>query len=431
MRAAALAVADVVAGRRLPQALESRQATLTRASRAPVRDMAYQTIRRLGRAQALAASLNRRTPDQPLLALQWVALSQLLDPIRPPAIIVDQAVLAARRIDPGAAGFLNATLRRFLRERDALLQATDADPQALHDHPRWWLECLQQAWPDRWEAIVAVDNRQAPLVLRVNARRTSLQAYLERLASASIGAQMLGPQAVALDQPLPVESIPGFAEGDVSVQDAGAQLAAPLLDLSDGQRVLDACAAPGGKTCHLLELADIDLLALDVDAERCRRIEHNLARCALPGPAARGRVEVRAADAAETEQWWDGQAFDRILLDAPCSASGIVRRHPDARWLRRRGDIATLARQQSRLLARLWPLLKPGGKLLFVTCSVFPQEGEEVVDAFVRHQDDAMRQPLHWAWADGSLEPLAALPPRSGPGREHDGFFYALLSRRP
>jgi 16S rRNA (cytosine967-C5)-methyltransferase len=432
MAAASLALADLLGGQRLPDALDRQMSPLPPASRAPARDMAYQVVRRMGRLEAISARLNARRPTAPLLALQWVALVQLLDAQRPDAIVVDQTVEAARRLPGGAAaaGFLNATLRRFGREREALLAAVLADPVARHDHPDWWLQALQAAWPNDWTAIVEVDNRQAPLVLRVNRRRTDPVAFVHRLAEAGFEAERIGPDAVRLNRAVPVESLPGFKEGDCSVQDAGAQMAAHLLDVASGQRVLDACAAPGGKTGHLLELADLDVLALDVDAERCRRIESNLARLQLPAAGSRSQVTVRVADAAQPSTWWDGQAFDRILLDAPCSASGIVRRHPDVRWLRRRGDLATLARQQTRLLGALWPLLKPGGKLLFATCSVFPEEGAEVIERFLLQHPEAQQLPLVWSWQEGKPEPIAQLLPRSDTEREHDGFFYALLTRR-
>jgi 16S rRNA (cytosine967-C5)-methyltransferase len=432
MLAAAEAVCDLLAGRRLPDALAARTAALAAPSRAPARDMAYHAVRRLGRLQAIAARLNARRPMARLGALQLVALAQLLEPIRPAAIVVDQAVAAARSLSRGpggaAAGFLNATLRRFVRERDALLAATDADPVARWDHPAWWLEMLQRAWPDRWQAIAEAGASQAPLVLRVNRRRATPAATAARLAEAGLPARAVGPDALALEHAVPVEAIPGFAEGEVSVQDAGAQLAAHLLDVADGQRVLDACAAPGGKAAHLLELADVDLLALDVDPQRCARIEDTLGRLRLPAGA--GRVEVRAADATRPADWWDGRPFDRILLDAPCSASGIVRRHPDVRWLRRRGDLATLVAQQGRLLEALWPVLAPGGKLLYVTCSVFPDEGEAVVDRFAAGRAGCVRLPLDWVWPDGRREPVAQLLPQSGATREHDGFFYACLTKR-
>jgi len=432
MLAAAEAVADLLAGHRLPDALDARTASLVPASRAPARDMAYHAVRRLGRLQALAARLNSRRPLPRMSALQLVALAQLLEPVRPAAIVVDQAVAAARSLSRGpggaAAGFLNATLRRFGRERDALLEATDTEPSARYDHPEWWLQKLADAWPDHWRAVAEADNRQAPLVLRVNRRRATVEDCAARLRQAEFGVRRVGPEALALDRAVPVEAIPGFADGVVSVQDAGAQMAAHLLDPQPGQRVLDACAAPGGKTGHLLERADLSVVALDVDPERCRRIDDNLARLGLP--VAPGRAEVVAGDAMRPATWWDGRPFDRILLDAPCSASGIVRRHPDIRWLRRRGDIATLAIQQQRLLEALWPLLRPGGKLLYVTCSVFPEEGEAVVDRFDRANTDCSRLPLEWAWPDGRTEPVAQLLPQSGPSREHDGFFYACLTKR-
>ena len=431
MRVAADAVAEVLAGRRLPDALDARTGALPADSRAPARDIAYRTVRRLGRLQALAARLNARTPPPALAALQLVALEQLLEPMRPDAIVVDQAVAAARSLSsgPGAAGFLNATLRRFGRERDALLAAIEGDPVARYDYPAWWLHCLAEAWPTQWQSIADAGNRQAPLVLRVNRRRAGRDEAAARLAAAGLPSRPAGPDALVLERAVPVAAIPGFAEGLVSVQDAGAQMAAHLLDLAPGQRVLDACAAPGGKTCHILELADVDLLALDADAGRGARIESNLRRLGLPAGA--GRVEVRVADASRSAAWWDGRAFDRILLDAPCSASGIVRRHPDVRWLRRRGDIATLVGQQRALLEGLWRLLAPGGKLLYVTCSVFPEEGEAMVERFARDRSDCARLPLDWAWPDGRREPVAQVLPQSGPMREHDGFFYACLTKSP
>lgn len=429
MRAAAGAIADVVAGQRLPDALQRHMAALPQASRAPARDMAYQALRNKARVTALTSTLNGRAPDRLVLALQWIALAQLLEPMRAEAIVVDQAVAAARAAFPGAAGFLNATLRRFLRERAALLEAIEADPVVRHEHPKWWLDELTRAYPSNWQEIVAAANHQAPLVLRVNRRRTDRDACAARLAAAGIQTRVVGPEALVLDKALAVEAIPGFEQGEWSVQDAGAQLAAHLLDIHDGQRVLDACAAPGGKTGHLLERADIDLLSLDLDAQRCRRIESNLERLGLPAPGSRGAVRVLAADAAIPEAWWDGIAFDRILLDAPCTASGIVRRHPDIRWLRRRGDIATLSQQQSRLLSALWRLLKPGGKLLFSTCSVFPREGAEVIDRFVQETPTAQRESIFWTWPDGRRESISQLLPCTGPDREHDGFFYALLSK--
>jgi 16S rRNA (cytosine967-C5)-methyltransferase len=433
MLAAAEAIFDLLEGRRLPDALDARTAALPEASRAPARDMAYRTVRQLGRLQALATRLNARRPMPRLGALQAVVLAQLIDRMRPPAVIVDQAVAAARSLSrgpsTGAAGFLNATLRRFEREREALLAEVDRDDAARLNYPDWWLATLRRAYPSQWRQVAEAGNVRAPLTLRVNRRLATPESVTARLASAGLGARRAGPEAIVLDEPLPVDRIPGFAEGEVSVQDAGAQMAAHLLDLAPGQRVLDACAAPGGKTGHILSLADVDLLAIDIDPDRCRRIEQNLRRerlLELP----RAPVRILAADAAQPAAWWDGRPFDRILLDAPCSASGIVRRHPDVRWLRRRGDLATLAARQRQLLEALWPALGPGGKLLYATCSVFPEEGEGLVEGFCRDRPDCLRLPLHWVHPDGERHPVSQLLPHSGALREHDGFFYACLSKR-
>jgi 16S rRNA (cytosine967-C5)-methyltransferase len=433
MLAAAEAILDLQEGRRLPDALDARTATLPVPSRAPVRDMAYGTVREFGRLQALAARLNSRRPMPRLGALQAVALAQLIAPIRHAAVIVDQAVVAARSLSRGpsggAAGFINATLRRFDRDRERLLAEVDRDDAARLNYPEWWLSLLRRAYPDDWQAIAEAGNRRAPLTLRVNRRRVEPEAMLQRLAAAGIDARRVGPEAIALADALPVERIPGFAEGAVSVQDAGAQMAAHLLDLAPGQRVLDACAAPGGKAGHILSLASVDLLALDIDPDRCLRIGQNLQREGLLDmPDA--PVRVLAADAARPVDWWDGRPFDRILLDAPCTASGIVRRHPDVRWLRRRGDLATLVARQRELLEALWPLLLAGGKLLYATCSVFPEEGEGVVERFCRDRPDCLRQPLHWVHPDGMRQAVSQLLPRSEASREHDGFFYACLSKR-
>lgn len=433
MLAAAEAVTDLLDGRRLPDALDARTASLPPASRAPARDMAYAVVRQLARIQALAARLNVRRPAPRLAALQAVALAQLLDPIRPAAIVVDQAVAAARSLSRGpsggSAGFLNATLRRFDRERDALLAQVDRDDAVRLNYPDWWLALLRKAYPANWEAIAEAGNRRAPLTLRVNRRLATVESVLARLADAGVGARRAGPEAIVLAEAMPVDRIPGFESGEVSVQDAGAQMAAHLLELAPGQRVLDACAAPGGKACHILSLADVELLALDVDPARCERIAQNLRReRLLELPSA--RVTVRAADATAPQTWWDGRPFDRILLDAPCTASGILRRHPDVRWLRRRGDLATLAKRQRELLQALWPLLGPGGKLLYVTCSVFPEEGELQVLNFCSSHADCVRQPLSWEYPDGVRRTVSQLVPGAGPSSEHDGFFYALLTKR-
>jgi 16S rRNA (cytosine967-C5)-methyltransferase len=402
------------------------------AARAGTQALSFQVLRGLGGALAVRSRLAPRTPPAAADALLLSAIALLWPAESPPYAehtLVDQAVAAARRLAPRSAGFINAVLRRFLRERETLCPAVQADPMARFNHPAWWTERLRNDWPDQADAILRSNNEHPPMVLRVNARRGTAAAYLERLTAAGISAHAgPGPHAVTLAQPRPVTRLPGFAEGDVSVQDAAAQLAAPLLlgaGLPPQARVLDACAAPGGKTAHLLELAELDVTALDRDAGRLIRVNETLQRLGL-------RANVRCADAGAPSTWWDGVAFDAILLDAPCSASGIVRRHPDIRWLRRATDINTLAGTQARLLEALWPLLRPGGRLLYCTCSVFKAEGSFQIDAFLQRNPNARhsRSPV----APGQLLPLPdndttpAAPAQRSPG---DGFHYALIEKLP
>lgn len=422
------AVQAVRAGRSLNDALARCPAD----TRPGVQALSFQVLRRLGSAQAVRARLAPKTPAPPVDALLLTALALLWpepqDGARyEPHTVVDQAVDAAKRRSPSSAPFVNAVLRRFLRERELLVSAADADPVAHHNHPRWWIDRLRHDWPAQWEDVLAANNRRPPMVLRVNTRRGSVEAYRERLQQVGIASQPVGAQGLVLAVPLPVQQLPGFAQGDVSVQDGAAQLAAALLigeGLPPGARVLDACAAPGGKTAHLLELADADVLALDADPARLERVHETLGRLGL-------QARTLAADARHPGAWWDGQPFDAILLDAPCSASGIVRRHPDVRWLRRDSDIPALARTQGELLDALWPLLKPGGRLLYCTCSVFKAEGVQVIDAFLQRPGarDASRLPA----APGHLLPLPDNPGNGAPdsGASPDGFFYALLAKAP
>ncbi|WP_240668250.1 MULTISPECIES: 16S rRNA (cytosine(967)-C(5))-methyltransferase RsmB [Piscinibacter] len=425
LRHAADAVAAVRAGRSLNDALAACPA----AARAGTQALSFHALRWLGSAQALRERLVPRPPAAALDALLLTALALLWprgNPPYAPHTLVDQAVAAARRRQASSAGFVNAVLRRWLREQAALVEAVERDPVARHNHPRWWIERLQQDWPQHWQALLEADNQRAPMVLRVNRRHGDAAGYLARLRAAGLEATPAGDAAIVLAQPCPVTRLPGFAAGDVSVQDLAAQRAAPLLlgaGLPPGARVLDACAAPGGKTAHLLELADLELLALDSDPARLQRIDETLARLGL-------RAQTRAADAARPADWWDGRPFDAILLDAPCSASGIVRRHPDVRWLRRATDIDALAATQAALLEALWPLLRPGGRLLYATCSVFRAEGQGQIDAFLQRHPEA-KVPAEPA-SPGHLLPL----PDNGPDRPEpataavaDGFFYQLLEK--
>ncbi|MBS0429516.1 MAG: 16S rRNA (cytosine(967)-C(5))-methyltransferase RsmB [Proteobacteria bacterium] len=405
------------------------------ALRPGVQALLFHSLRWLGRGEALRRHLAKRTPPPAADALLCTALALGWDAARAPYepfTLVDQTVEAAKRQSGtrAQASFINACLRRFLRERDELVAATAREPVAQWNHPRWWIERLRRAHPQAWQRVLEADNTAAPLTLRINASKTSLGQYLPALAAINLGAKKVAETGLELDRARPVQQLPGFEAGEFSVQDAAAQLAAPLLlaglraSGAGPLRVLDACAAPGGKTAHLLERGGdrVAVTALEVDAARSRRIDETLARLGLS-------ADVRVADASRPAEWWDGQPYDGILLDAPCTASGIVRRHPDVRWLRRESDIEQLALQQAMLLAALWPLVRPGGRLLYCTCSVFREEGSGQIDAFLAHNTDARLLP-----SPGHLLPQRGAGPRGlleNDLGEHDGFFYALLEKRP
>lgn len=412
------------------KSLTAQLAGVPSAFRPGVQALSFQVMRQLGRARALRALLAQRKPPPAVDALLCCALALAWDDAQAPYpahTLVSQGVEAARRQrqTQAQAGFVNACLRRFLREREDLVAQTESDPQAHWNHPQWWIERLQRDHPQEWQHLLARTQHPAPMTLRVNLQRGSVANYQQRLLSAGLDAGLaVGPCGVQLAQAVPVQQLPGFDVGDVSVQDAAAQVAAPLLLqglTQPGLRVLDACAAPGGKTGHLLEMRpDAQVLALEIDADRCERIHQNLQRLSV-------QAQVLRADAAEPQQWWDGRPFDAILLDAPCTASGIVRRHPDVRWLRRPEDSQQLAQTQQTLLERLWPLLAPGGRLLYCTCSVFRAEGDEVLAAFLRRNTQARLLP-----SPGHLTPattLAGLSLGDNPLGEHDSFYYALLEK--
>lgn len=397
--------AAVFAGQSLADGLLARVDPVARPA---VQDLVYGSLRCYGRGDfVLSRLLASPLPAEEVRALLLVALHRL--ETRPDAVhtVVDQAVAAAGELAEGRfRGLVNGVLRNFLRQQDALRTAVASDAVAQAQHPGWWVARLQKAWPGDWQAIVAAGNAPPPMALRVNSRRIEREEYRARLAAEGIVATPVGEAGLALARPVPVERLPGFAAGLVSVQDPGAQLAATLLDPLPGSRVLDACAAPGGKTAHLLERADLDLLALDVKASRCRRVAENLTRLGL-------RASLQAADCARLDTWWDGRPFDAVLADVACTASGVVRRHPDSKWLRREDDIASFAAAQSRILDALWRVVRRGGKLLYATCSVFPEENGEQIDRLVANRPDARR--AH----EEQILPAAA----------HDGFYYCLLEK--
>lgn len=440
--------ADAVQAVRSGQSLTAVLARLPAELRPGVQALSFHALRWLGSATEVRARLAPKAPPPNVDALLVTALALLWPGEAPPYAehtLVDQAVTAARQRVPAAAAFINAVLRRFLRERDALVADVAHSPLGAYNHPPWWVDRLRHDWPADWQRLLAGANRRPPMTLRVNARRSTAPAYVQRLAEQGRTAWVLpdpafGGQAVVLEAPCPVPQLPGFAEGEVSVQDASAQRAAPLLlgplqgetaGLPAGARVLDACAAPGGKTAHLLERTELDLLALDSDPLRLARVQETLNRLRLHGSGQAGsRVELRAGDARLPATWWDGRPFDAVLLDAPCTASGIVRRHPDVRWLRRADDAGMLARVQAELLAALWPLLKPGGRLLYATCSLFKAEGQDQIDAFLQRlpPGSARLQPH----SPGHLLPSPDNRPADAtgcPATVHDGFFYALIQK--
>jgi 16S rRNA (cytosine967-C5)-methyltransferase len=428
LQAASQVVQAVQTGRSMTAAIDAVPKELRPGAQA----LSFQSMRWWGRAVALRKCLARKAPPAQADALLCTALAlSWQDELAPYPVhtLVNQAVEAARRhkdMRPQAP-FINACLRRFLREREALLAQTQTDITAQWNHPAWWIKRLQADHPTHWQEILQAAQSAAPMTLRVSDQYHDVAAYLQVLEGHGIAAKAVGEAGVQLTKAVPVQLLPGFAQGHVSVQDAAAQLAAPLLlkglkKSNQALRLLDACAAPGGKTGHLLECdPSAQVIALDVDPVRCERIQQNLDRLKV-------QAQIIAADAAHTADWWDGQSFDGILLDAPCTASGIGRRHPDVRWLRRDTDVAQLANIQAKLLKALWPLVKPGGRLLYCTCSVFKAEGETQIQTFVQHNTDALILP-----SPGHLTPSSATSDaslRDNVIGEHDGFYYALLEKR-
>jgi len=418
---AAEAIAAVIAGRSLDAALAEcwrGHGPLPAAVRGAIQDLAYGALRRYGRGDYfLEKLLHAPLRETRLRALLLAALYRLSQRPEDSHTTVDQAVAAAAVIRHGKYKALaNALLRHYLRRRAELEAAADAQSSALHQHPDWWIALLRDSYPTEWPALLAAGNERPTMSLRVNRRRSDVDATLRELTDQGIAARVLGDNAIMLEQPLPVARLPGFAEGCVSVQDWGAQQAAPLLAAQDGMRVLDACAAPGGKSAHLLELADIDLLSLDVDAGRAARISENLKRLGLT-------AQVGVADCRRLDLWWDGRPFQRVLADVPCSASGVVRRHPDSKWLRRASDLVGFAATQAEILDALWRVLAPDGKMLYCTCSLFPQENAQQLAAFAQRHHDAVL--LQTGAAGSSADKYWQLLPQ----REHDGFFYALLCK--
>ena len=410
LAAAARAVDGVLSGASLNAGLETIRPRILRAA---AQDLSFNALRGFGLVDAaLERLLERPLMDQVVRALLLAALAELFNRPQSAHAVVHQAVEATSLLgQPRARGLVNAVLRNFLRQGTQLRDEIEKTDSGRFRHPQWWIDRVRIAYPAHWEEVLRAANAHPPMTLRVNMRRASVEGYLEKLAQADTRARAIGGAAVLLERPCRVDALPGFAEGEVSVQDKGAQAAAPLLNVEPGMRVLDACAAPGGKAAHLLELVECELLAVDISRERALRIDENFSRLGLKGT-------VLVGDAARPPTFWDGRPFDRVLADVPCSASGVVRRHPDILWLRRETDIAGFAAAQARLLEALWQLLIPGGTLLYATCSVFPEENGLQVRSFLGRHPEALAMPL------AGVENGQILP-----GSDTDGFYYALLQK--
>ena len=399
--------------------------------RALLQQLCYGTLRYYPRIDAYLNQLLTKpfkAKDKDIEAVLSCSIYQLLETRIPPHAAVNEAVAACKSLKKlWAKGLVNAVLRRLLREKDQL-DATLEKNQAFNTlHPKWLVKAWRDAWPNHFEEIISGNNAQPPMTLRVNQRQTSQSDYLGILKSAGIEASPTchSPEGVILKKPQDVATLPGFSNGQVSVQDEAAQLSAHLLNPKEGERILDACCAPGGKTCHILESIDnnAEVIALDISPKRLERVEENLERLEL-------QAALIGADAADTEKWWDRKPFDRILLDAPCSATGVIRRHPDVKLLRKPTDIAKLAELQLTLLKALWPLLKQGGTLLYATCSILPEENDQVVLKFLDATENASLEALKLETAKLSIGIDTAaghqlLPEVGG----HDGFYYAQLKK--
>lgn len=429
--ASADVVGQVLTGKNLDRVLEAalaKRRTLTGNERAAVHSISFDTLRHYGLLSAqLDLLLSQPISDAPVRSLLLVALSQLQFSKAASHAIVDHAVSATEQMGfARAKPLVNAVLRNFLRAPEKYKREQFSQDIAKYDFPRWWIDLAKKEHPEQWEGILLSARERPPMWLRVNQRSTTVAEYLQLLGTQGVSASRHSGQAVLLEKPLPVHELPGFREGLVSVQDEGAQRAADLLAPANGMRVLDACAAPGGKAGHMLELADVELLALDSDKRRLTRVADNLDRLGLTATLA-------AADASQPDTWWDGKPFDRILVDVPCSGSGVVRRHPDIKWIRRETDLYAFARQQSRLLNALWNCLGNGGRLLYATCSIFRAENRDIVEQFIRKTPNARQlQSLSdksQTLGSGANVTAEFQDGQLLPDHVHDGFYYALLEK--
>ena len=414
------AVSKVLAGASLTVVLKElwrTHQTLSDQQRGAIQDISYGVLRFYGQLDTLLSLLLKKPiKKQDVRCLLLVGLYQLQYSKAASYAVVNYAVSASLSLSygKGAKGLINAVLREFIRQRETLLITANTKEVGKYSHPQWWIDKLRNQYPRDYSAVLKASNQRPPMALRVNQKKIGVLEYLSQLNDHNFSAQVTSNNALILEHSVAVEKLPGFNAGMVSVQDAGAQLAAEFLDVHDGMRILDACAAPGGKSGHLLELADIDLTTLDNSPARLALVKQNFTRLAFK------KYRIVCGDASTPSEWWDGKLFDRILADVPCSASGVVRRHPDIKWLRRPSDIAQFSSIQQKILNALWQTLARDGKLLYVTCSIFFEENKLQVEEFLLHHSDARIVPLPMVEAlDGQLLPSS----------QHDGFFYTLLQK--
>lgn len=413
-------VSDVLRGANLTRMLQEcwqRHPALSQQQKGAIQDFSYGVLRYYGQlAEILANLLEKKPSNSSIYYLLLIGVYQLLYSKTPVYTVTNQIVTASRTLGSNKKiqGLVNAVLRSLIRRKESLIAKANEKEVGFYSHPQWWINKLRTQYPENFEAILAADNKHPPMTLRVNQRKISITAYQQLLATHGMEAQLIWPEALLLRNPVSVDKLPGFYDGLASVQDAGAQRAAELLDVHSGMHVLDACAAPGGKSMHLLELADVSLTILDNDEDRLMQVRQNLLRLQLQ-PA-----QIICGDAATPDTWWNGKSFDRILADVPCSASGVVSRHPDIKWLRRESDLEKFAADQHAILNALWQILTRNGKLLYVTCSIFHEENKLQIAQFMQHHPDAHLLPLFDPMIpDGQLLP----------DMHHDGFFYALLQK--
>ena len=415
-------------GRNLPDSIAKYADKIEDNDRPLIQAMSYGVIRLLPRLEYIADQLISKplkTKDYDVVLLILTGLYQLIEMRIPDHAAVSETVKVTKGLKKHwAKNFVNAVLRNYQRQAETLTNQIKNNEVAEFAHPQWWLNIIKKNWLEekRWQQILTANNQNPPMTLRVNTGYIKREDYLKLLEENKITATAAkhSPDAIYLDKPVPVKSLPLFTEGKVSIQDEAAQLAAILLDPQKGDRILDACAAPGGKTIHLLEKEkDIDLLALDIEESRLEKVQENLDRTQL-------KAQLLAANAFEPNSWWDKKPFDRILLDAPCSASGVIRRHPDIKLLRQKGDIPKLVQDQAQILDALWPLLKSGGMLLYATCSVLAEENTLQIQHFLQQNADAELQPINSDWGQQQTAGKQILPGENG----MDGFFYALIQKR-